>query len=260
MLTLIFPLTSISAQASTCNDGVSAVKILGRNHEREIGSSVESTKSQMNDSFPHGTENGAGTTNLGSWKGKSGSHHRHHFRNAHGILNIIGWGALLPTGVIVARYFKKVPLKCEEWYNLHTLCQTSGYIVGAVGWGVGLWLGNSSKQHTLKTHRILGIIIFTSATVQMLALCLQPKKDDDYRRYWEIYHQILGYALIAIIIANIFQGVHNQAHPEKWKWIYVGILVILGGVSLALEIFRWVKPRIKHQQMPFEINNTYTCT
>lgn len=88
-------------------------------------------------------------------------------KQVHGILNIIGWGTLLPIGVIIARSFRKFPLKCEEWYNLHILCQTLGYIVGAVGWGIGIWLGNSTKQYTLKTHRIFGIIIFTFATVQV---------------------------------------------------------------------------------------------
>lgn len=84
----------------------------------------------------------------------------------HGVLNIIGWGTLLPIGAIVARSFRKSPLKCDEWYNLHVVCQTLGYIIGAVGWSIGMWLGNSSKQYSLRAHRILGIIIFTSATAQ----------------------------------------------------------------------------------------------
>ncbi|KAJ9136380.1 hypothetical protein P3X46_033465 [Hevea brasiliensis] len=237
ILSLIFP---IHSQALTKNDEVSAVETLGGNQELHIGPNVENIKPQKNDNSLHDTENGLAFTNLGSWKGRR----RHHFRNAHGILNIMGWGALLPFGVIVARYFRRVPLKCDEWYNLHILCQTSGYILGAIGWGIGLWMGSSSKQHPLKTHRNLGIIIFTFATVQMLAICLQPKREDDHRRCWEIYHQVLGYALLAMIIANIFQGIHNQAHAEKWKWLYVGVLVILAFIAISLEIFRWVKPRI----------------
>lgn len=78
----------------------------------------------------------------------------------------------------------------------------------------------------------------------MLAICLQPKREEDHRRWWKIYHQVLGYALIAMIIANIFQGIQNEAHSEKWKWVYVGVLVALGFVGISLEIFRWVKPRI----------------
>uniref|UniRef100_A0A2C9U5E6 Cytochrome b561 domain-containing protein n=1 Tax=Manihot esculenta TaxID=3983 RepID=A0A2C9U5E6_MANES len=224
MSILIFPFHS---QALARNDEVFPEETLGGNQEWHTVENIN-------------TENGVAFANLGSWK----AHRGHHFRNAHGILNIIGWGGLLPIGVIVARNFRRVPLKCDEWYNLHVRCQTSGYIVGAIGWGVGLWLGSSSKQQTLRTHRNLGTIIFTFATVQMLAICLQPKREDDHRRWWKIYHQVLGYALIAMIIANIFQGIQNEAHSEKWKWVYVGVLVALGFVGISLEIFRWVKPRI----------------
>ncbi|KAJ0081751.1 hypothetical protein Patl1_09963 [Pistacia atlantica] len=88
-------------------------------------------------------------------------------KNVHGVLKIIGWGTLLPTGAIIARHFRKMPLKSDVWYPLHVLCQTSGYIVGSIGWGIGLWLGNSSKNYTLKKHRIFGILIFTFATIQV---------------------------------------------------------------------------------------------
>ncbi|XP_012091311.1 cytochrome b561 and DOMON domain-containing protein At5g35735 [Jatropha curcas] len=234
-ISLIFPLPSLASNGKL---EVSTVET----NEWQTGVKAKTIKN----------ENGVETSNyLGSWK----VHHRHHFRNAHGILNMIGWGAFLPIGVIVARYFSKAPLKCDEWYNLHILCQTSGYIIGAIGWGVGLWLGTSSKQQStsFKTHRILGIIIFTLATLQILALCLQPKREGDYRRYWQIYHHLTGYALLAMIIANIFEGIRNQAHSERWKWIYVGILVILGFLAFLLEILRWVKPKI-HHRMAFHIN------
>lgn len=78
----------------------------------------------------------------------------------------------------------------------------------------------------------------------MFALCLQPKREDECHRCWEIYHQLLGYALIAMIIANIFQGIDSQSHSEKWKWAYMGILGVLGFIAVVLEIFRWVKRRI----------------
>ncbi|KAG5246696.1 cytochrome b561 and DOMON domain-containing protein [Salix suchowensis] len=190
-----------------------------------------------------GSEN-AETTNLRSWNGQTALHRRLHLGNTHGVLNIIGWGTLLPIGAIVARSFRKSPLKCDEWFNLHVVCQTLGYIIGSVGWSIGMWLGNSSKQYSLRAHRILGIIIFTSSTAQMFALCLQPKKENERRRWWKICHKILGYLLISMIVANIFQGIGHKDHAEKWKWIYVGILSVLSFCALVLEIFRFVMPRI----------------
>ncbi|KAL5773259.1 hypothetical protein ACOSQ2_013183 [Xanthoceras sorbifolium] len=203
------------------------------------------------------TETGV-TTNLKPWKGQTSGHHRHLLiRNAHGILNILGWGTLLPAGAIIARYFRQFPLKYDEWYPLHVLCQSSGYLLGTIGWGVGLWLGNSSKQYSLKTHRILGIVVFTFSTIQMLAIFLQPRIGNECRKCWEIYHQIMGYALIGLSIANIFQGIIHQSHAEKWKWVYVGVLAILAFVALALEAFRWIiKYKIQHQNsIAFDNNN-----
>ncbi|KAJ6363910.1 hypothetical protein OIU76_028939 [Salix suchowensis] len=97
-----------------------------------------------------GSEN-AETTNLRSWNGQTALHRRLHLGNTHGVLNIIGWGTLLPIGAIVARSFRKSPLKCDEWYNLHVVCQTLGYIIGSVGWSIGMWLGNSSKQYSFES-------------------------------------------------------------------------------------------------------------
>ncbi|OMO64777.1 Cytochrome b561, eukaryote [Corchorus olitorius] len=202
------------------------------------------------------TESGV-SAGLRPWKlGQSNLHHRHHLKSMHGILNIFGWGFLLPTGAIIARNFRKSPLKCDEWYPLHTYCQSSGYIVGTVGWGIGICLGNSSKQHTLKAHRILGIIIFSFATLQMLALWLQPKNEEEWRKCWEIYHHLLGYTIIVLSIANIFQGISNiQSHSAaKWRWIYVAMLIILALIALALEIYRWIKSK-NQQQMAFGDRN-----
>lgn len=80
--------------------------------------------------------------------------------------------------------------------------------------------------------------------MQMLALYLQPKRENECRRWWKIYHKILGYLLISMIVANIFQGIDHKDHAEKWKWIYVGILSVLSFSALVLEILRFVMPRI----------------
>ena len=87
----------------------------------------------------------------------------------HGVLNIVGWGTLLPIGVIVARYFRVYPEKWKVWwFYLHVGFQSVGYLVGTAGWAIGLWLGNASKYYTFHTHRIFAIFIFTFTTVQVM--------------------------------------------------------------------------------------------
>ncbi|WMV17959.1 hypothetical protein MTR67_011344, partial [Solanum verrucosum] len=88
----------------------------------------------------------------------------------HGVVNIFGWGILLPIGVIIARYYKRHPLKCEEWYSLHVLSKVAGFVLGTIGWGLGMsMMKNSPKdQHAMmSTHGIIGTIIFTFTTIQV---------------------------------------------------------------------------------------------
>lgn len=77
--------------------------------------------------------------------------------------------------------------------------------------------------------------------LQMLALRLMPKESDEYRKYWNIYHHFLGYALLGLISVNIFVGIKILDLNHAWKWAYTGILGALGAVALAFEVFTWVK-------------------
>ncbi|XP_059664620.1 cytochrome b561 and DOMON domain-containing protein At5g47530-like [Cornus florida] len=165
--------------------------------------------------------------------------HRRHLRMVHGILNIIGWGTFMPMGVIVARYFRKFPVETKWWFRIHLFFQIGGYILGTSGWAIGLWLGNASKYYRFRIHRILAILIFTFTTLQMLALRLRPRPTDDYRKYWNMYHHFLGYALLALISVNIFQGIAILKPEHTWKWIYIGLLGVLGFITLAMEILTW---------------------
>lgn len=75
----------------------------------------------------------------------------------------------------------------------------------------------------------------------MLALRLKPKPHDDYRKYWDMYHHFLGYALLAVISVNIFQGIAILKLDNAWKWGYIGVLGVLALVTLVFEIVTWTK-------------------
>ncbi|KAI0513391.1 hypothetical protein KFK09_009411 [Dendrobium nobile] len=167
-------------------------------------------------------------------------------RDAHGVLSVIGWGILLPIGVITVRYFKTFPFQKREWFLLHSSCQITAYVLGTTAWAIGLaLLGSSKYYYTILSHRIIGILIFCLATLQMMALWLKPKRKDKYRKYWSIYHHFVGYSLIALVIVNIFKGFNILRPPPKWRWGYIGILSSIAGVFLIMEIITWYK---FHQQ------------
>lgn len=95
-----------------------------------------------------------------------------YYVKVHGILNIVGWGTILPIGVILSRYLKRFPYRYKYWFRLHASTQCVGYVLGVSGWIIGLVLGHASSQHTFRTHRILGICIFTFTTIQVKYLFL----------------------------------------------------------------------------------------
>ncbi|KAG7028417.1 Cytochrome b561 and DOMON domain-containing protein, partial [Cucurbita argyrosperma subsp. argyrosperma] len=165
-----------------------------------------------------------------------------YLRQVHGIMNIIGWGTMLPVGVIIARFFREFPVQTNDgWYYFHVSCQSIGFSIGAIGWGIGIWLAHSSPHHIFFTHHVLGIIIFVFATLQTLAIRFKPGKTDDSRKVWNIYHHFLGYALLPLIFINIFEGIRilKPDNKKTWKLAVIGILTALGVITFILEAYTW---------------------
>lgn len=75
----------------------------------------------------------------------------------------------------------------------------------------------------------------------MLALRLKPTPSDDYRKYWDMYHHFLGYALLAVISVNIFNGIAILKPDKTWLWAYIGVLSVFAVIALGMEIFTWGK-------------------
>ncbi|XP_055824010.1 cytochrome b561 and DOMON domain-containing protein At4g12980-like [Solanum dulcamara] len=172
---------------------------------------------------------------------------RRQARITHGILSIIGWGVILPIGVIIARYFRKGPIHWNEhdqWKHAHKACQACGYIFGATGWAIGLWLGTYSKYYSFPKHGAYGISIFTFATLQTLALRLKPNKNDELHTYWSIYHLSLGYALLIVICVNIFKGIKIFQEEDTWRPAYIVVIASLAFVFFVFEIINWLKFKV----------------
>lgn len=87
---------------------------------------------------------------------------------AHAWLAGLGYGVLLPLGALVARHLKV--FLDPAWFYAHATLQTLGYLLGASGWGVGIWL---YQQHTAalpsdhETHFAVGTTVFCLSTLQV---------------------------------------------------------------------------------------------
>ncbi|KAG8387243.1 hypothetical protein BUALT_Bualt02G0001200 [Buddleja alternifolia] len=212
------------------------------NHVWQAGPSVTNGVPDKHD-FQPGNLNAKGSLDL--LRGQSivvanGGGDRSKKRNIHGILNVVSWGIMFPTGIIIARYLRTFPSADPAWFYLHVFCQVSAYAIGVAGWGTGLKLGSQSKGVTYSGHRNIGISLFALATVQIFALLLRPNKDHKYRFYWNIYHHGLGYTIIVLGIINVFRG-FNILNPEpKWREAYIIVISSLGGIALLLEAITWI--------------------
>ncbi|KAL8032976.1 hypothetical protein ABFX02_13G133100 [Erythranthe guttata] len=178
-------------------------------------------------------------------------------KNIHGVLNAVSWGILLPVGAVFARYLKVFPSADPAWFYLHAICQTSAYIVGVAGWATGLRLGSLSPGVVQTSHRIIGIVVFCLATLQVSALLLRPKKEHKHRIYWNIYHHFVGYSVIVLSIINIFKGFDILNPEEKWKRAYVGTIIGVAFVAAVLEVYTWcvVLKRKKSSSRPQKMGN-----
>ncbi|WCJ33134.1 Cytochrome b561 and DOMON domain-containing protein At5g35735 [Euphorbia peplus] len=175
------------------------------------------------------TTNSAGSSNTKTKK-----------KNLHGVLNAVSWGFMMPLGIMLARYLKAFKVTNPAWFYAHAVCQTSAYFIGVAGWATGMQLGSQSPGITHATHRNLGITLFAFATLQVLALFLRPKPDHKYRFYWNVYHRSIGYATVAMSIANIYKG-FDILHPDHiWKKIYTVVIIVLGVSAAVLEIVTWL--------------------
>lgn len=182
-----------------------------------------------------------GTIDLKSGVATTSTSTPHHvLKNRHGVLNAVGWGILLPIGIMFARYLRQFESADPAWFYLHAFCQTAGYALGVAGWATGLKLGSYSKGVVYNQHRSIGMAIFAFGTLQVFALLLRPKKDHKFRRYWNVYHHSLGYTVIVLSILNMFKGFDILRPDNKWKRAYIIVISTLGGITVVLEIISWI--------------------
>ncbi|GAU12590.1 hypothetical protein TSUD_132000 [Trifolium subterraneum] len=147
-------------------------------------------------------------------------------RNVHGILNAISWGTLMPIGVILARYLKSFDGSIGPvWFHLHRACQSIALVIGTIGFGTGLYMGNQPGQHDTP-HRCAGITLMTLAFTQVcVAFCLRPKKD----------HKVKGIDVM-------------------WRNIYAWVIGLLGLTVFCLEVVTWISLWIKKEKKIQELD------
>lgn len=169
---------------------------------------------------------------------------------AHAWLAAIGWGVLVPAGIVMARSFKdaRPPL----WFHLHRALQTLGFVLGTVALGLGFALvgGWSADTDKLAVHRNLGVACTALGATQFTAIVFRPAPGQKYRLAWQLWHAWVGRGAAVVAIANIYYGIlHIYEELGAWAWAcYTAVLAVIVGISVAKDTSDFLRRRRERAQ------------
>jgi hypothetical protein len=164
---------------------------------------------------------------------------------AHGSLMIIGWGLLLPSGVIFAALAKHRP--GGLWFKGHRFLQMSGLIVVLTAWMIArnrfddVEVNNDDNSDM---HMRLGLIVMIIGLAQPLNAVLRPHAPGEgaetttIRWLWEITHKTLGYTAVLVAACTIILGttlIPTAEARKTFQFAYgIGVVLLLVSFIVAL--------------------------
>jgi len=168
------------------------------------------------------------------------------FRNLrliHGSCMLIGWGLLLPNGMLVARYFKLHPGTKGAWFKFHRICQPLGLVIATIGWIIALVnFDVFQDRDTRFIHGLVGSIVMALGWLQPLNAYLRPhlpsspdEAKTTKRIVWEHYHRGAGWFCFFCALFVIFLGTFMIPRPTDrlgfQSAFLVCILIMLGNLA-----------------------------
>jgi hypothetical protein len=160
----------------------------------------------------------------------------------HGSLMLIGWGFLLPSGTLFAKFFKHRP--DGLWYQIHRSCQTLGLLLALCGWIVAMRNFNvfGDIGYDNYRHGILGTITMILGLLQPINAVLRPHPPNEgedattARRLWEIGHKGIGYLSILLAVVTIGYGTTVLPDPDDQKTFQMAYGIGVGGMLLLIMV------------------------
>lgn len=164
----------------------------------------------------------------------------------HARLMVLGWGVLLPSGVLVARYFKIWPgqdwprkLDDQKWWHGHLALQWTGSALAVLGLGLVIWAAGGPGGAT-DLHRGFGWAAMGLLALQVLGGLLrgakggptQPAADGSWRGdhydmsrrrvVFEYTHKSSGYAALLCAAVAILLGLW-EVNAARGLWLMIGV-------------------------------------
>ncbi|KAG5538975.1 hypothetical protein RHGRI_019504 [Rhododendron griersonianum] len=161
------------------------------------------------------------------------------FMMAHGVLNAVSWGIMMPLGFMAARYLKAFGPRADPlWFYTHVSLQLSGYFLGMSGGATRLVLGSMSSGNHHPCHMGIGSALFALGLLQISALFMRPAKDHKHRHIWNWFHHLTGYLVLLLSLVNIWVGFTILKPAKGWMIGYGSISGAVMLTSLILEVWK----------------------
>jgi len=162
----------------------------------------------------------------------------------HATLMYLGWTVIIPTGVIVARFFREANLPAH-WMKIHMGINLLGLALSVSGFIVALVKLWSTSE---PLHLVIGMITMFLGMQQPINAFLRPHKPGKgetptlIRRIWVVWHKWSGRVAVLLAITQCYIGFNIVKPGTKWVVGYsvsVGIFVL---TFLYLEITSRMTP------------------
>lgn len=159
----------------------------------------------------------------------------------HASLMMVSWGFLLPSGTLLAKFYKHRP--DGLWFKLHRGIQVFGLLLAIVGWIIALINFNVFKDYGFRNfqHGICGMVVMLLGILQPLNALIRPhgpKSPDDAkstkRLAWEIWHKSSGWIAVGLAIPTIVLGTLSLPSPDDQTKAQMGYGIGCIGGLLAL--------------------------
>jgi Eukaryotic cytochrome b561 len=167
----------------------------------------------------------------------------------HGLIMMLGFGWLLPLGVLSARLMKHRP--DNLWFDMHQKLQLFGIVIGLIGFGIAVKNFNvyeDPKSSTSYRHGVLGAITFALVLLQALVALIRPGPNEGNRGLWQWKHKILGYLLLIFIFATTLLGAKMEGTAWQLGYVFgvVGSLVLIAGL-MWFDRFSYQAPQVNEE-------------
>lgn len=159
----------------------------------------------------------------------------------HGSLMMISWGFLLPSGTLLAKFYKHRP--DGLWFKLHRSIQMLGLLLAVIGWAIALVNFNVFLDVGFNNyyHGICGMVVMILGILQPLNALIRPHapnadEEKTTKRFaWEIWHKSSGYIAVLLAVPTIVLGSKSLPNLEDQTTVQIGYGVgCIGGLLVLV--------------------------